>query len=103
MIAAGNADSIALLSAERHGSVFQDWLLVAPTWRGPFPTMARRQSRAFPLIHGQVESPLLGPLLNACLERISEVTDDLKKRMAEFEKELAGAARPRRWPLGQGG
>jgi len=28
-------------------------------------------------------------LLNACLDRISEVTDELKKLMAEFEKELA--------------
>jgi len=28
-------------------------------------------------------------LLNACLDRISEVPDDLKKLMAEFEKELA--------------
>ncbi|MFN7801028.1 iron uptake porin, partial [Gemmatimonas sp.] len=28
-------------------------------------------------------------LLNACLDRISEVTDELKQLMAEFEKELA--------------
>ncbi|MEB3306572.1 MAG: iron uptake porin, partial [Cyanobacteriota bacterium] len=28
-------------------------------------------------------------LLNACLDRISEVTDELRKLMAEFEKELA--------------
>ncbi|MBD1194240.1 iron uptake porin, partial [Vulcanococcus sp. Clear-D1] len=28
-------------------------------------------------------------LLNACLDRITEVTDELKRLMAEFEKELA--------------
>ena len=28
-------------------------------------------------------------LLNACLDRVSEVTDELKKLLAEFEKELA--------------
>ena len=28
-------------------------------------------------------------LLNACLDRVTEVTDELKKLMAEFEKELA--------------
>jgi len=28
-------------------------------------------------------------LLNACLDRVTEVTDDLKRLMAEFEKELA--------------
>lgn len=63
VIAAGHAASIALLAAERHGLRFRSWVLVAPTWRGPFPTMARRQSRAFPLIRGLVEAPLLGPLL----------------------------------------
>jgi len=63
VIAAGHAASIALLAAERHGLVFREWVLVAPTWRGPFPTMARRQSRAFPLIRSLVMAPLLGPLL----------------------------------------
>jgi len=28
-------------------------------------------------------------LLNACLDRVTEVTDELKRLMAEFEKELA--------------
>ncbi len=28
-------------------------------------------------------------LLNACLDRISEVTDELKRVMKEFEKDLA--------------
>ncbi len=63
LIAAGHAAAIALLAAERHGVAFRDWVLVAPTWRGPLPTMARRQSRAFPMIRGLVEAPLLGPLL----------------------------------------
>ena len=63
VIAAGHAAGIALLAAQQHGLAFREWVLVAPTWRGPFPTMARRQSRAFPLIRGLVEAPLLGPLL----------------------------------------
>ncbi|MFM7314894.1 MAG: alpha/beta fold hydrolase [Cyanobium sp.] len=63
VIAAGHAAGIALLAAERRGVAFRDWVLVAPTWRGPFPTMARRRSRAFPVIRGLVETPLLGPLL----------------------------------------
>ena len=36
-----HAAGIALLAAERHGLEFREWVLVAPTWRGPFPTMAR--------------------------------------------------------------
>ena len=63
LIAAGHAAGIALLAAERHGLTFSDWVLVAPTWRGPFPTMAGRQSRAFGLLRNLVESPLIGPLL----------------------------------------
>jgi pimeloyl-ACP methyl ester carboxylesterase len=63
LIAAGHAAGIALLAAERHGLTFRDWVLVAPTWRGPFPTMAGRQSRVFPLLRGLVEAPLIGPLL----------------------------------------
>ncbi len=63
VIAAGHGAGIALLAAERHGLVFREWVLVAPTWRGPFPSMALRQSRAFSVIRGLVEAPLLGPLL----------------------------------------
>ena len=63
VIAAGHAAGIALLAAERHGLAFRDWILVAPTWRGPFPTMAGRRRRAFPLLRGLVSAPLLGSLL----------------------------------------
>ena len=63
LIAAGHAAGIALLAHQRHGLSLREWVLVAPTWRGPFPTMAGRQSRAFSLLRGLVEAPLLGPLL----------------------------------------
>jgi pimeloyl-ACP methyl ester carboxylesterase len=63
LIAAGHAAGIALLAAERHGLAFREWMLVAPTWRGPFPTMAGRQSRAFALLRSLVEAPVVGPVL----------------------------------------
>jgi pimeloyl-ACP methyl ester carboxylesterase len=63
LIAAGHAAGIALLAGERHGLAFRDWVLVAPTWCGPFPTMAGRSSRAFAMLRSLVEAPLLGPLL----------------------------------------
>ena len=50
-------------AAERHGLAFREWMLVAPSWRGPFPTMAGRHSRAFPLLRSLVEAPLIGPVL----------------------------------------
>ena len=54
LIAAGHAAGIALYAAERHGLSFRDWVLVAPTWRGPLPTMAARRSRAFPMLRAQI-------------------------------------------------
>ncbi len=63
LIAAGHGAGIALRAAQRHGLAFRDWVLVAPTWRGPLPTMAGRQRRIFPLIRGLVEAPVLGPPL----------------------------------------
>ena len=63
VIAAGHAAGIALLAAERYGLAFRDWILVAPTWRGPLPTMAGRSSRAFPVLRALVDAPLVGPLL----------------------------------------
>lgn len=63
LIAAGHAAGIALLAGERHGLAFREWVLVAPTWRGPLPTMAGRQSRAFLLLRSLVEAPVVGPLL----------------------------------------
>ncbi|MEB3332547.1 MAG: alpha/beta hydrolase [Synechococcaceae cyanobacterium] len=69
LVAAGHAAGIALLAEQRHGLPMREWLLVAPTWRGPLPTMARRRSRLFPLLRSLVELPLLGPplyWLNTC-------------------------------------
>ena len=63
LIAAGHAAGIALLAAERYGLAFKEWVLVAPTWRGPFPTMAGRQIRTFALLRALVVAPLVGPLL----------------------------------------
>ena len=63
LIAAGHAAGIALLAAQDHGLAFREWILVAPTWRGPLPTMAGRRRRAFSAIRSLVEAPLLGPLL----------------------------------------
>ncbi len=63
LIAAGHAAGIALLASQRHDLAMREWVLVAPTWRGPFPTMAKRRSRAFALILALVETPVVGPLL----------------------------------------
>ncbi len=62
LLAAGHGAGIALLAATR-GLQAREWVVVAPTWRGPLPTMAGRQSRAFNAIRSLVETPLIGSLL----------------------------------------
>lgn len=62
LLAAGHGAGIALLAATR-GLQAREWVVVAPTWRGPLPTMAGRQSRAFNAIRFLVERPLIGSLL----------------------------------------
>lgn len=63
LLAAGHAAGIALHAADAHGLTFREWVLVAPTWRGPLPTMAGRRSRAFAVVRALVQLPLLGSLL----------------------------------------
>ncbi len=62
LLAAGHGAGIALLAATR-GLQTREWVVVGPTWRGPFPTMAGRRSRVFNAIRFLVERPLIGSLL----------------------------------------
>jgi pimeloyl-ACP methyl ester carboxylesterase len=61
-IAAGHAAGYVLArAAERPGSAGR-LCLVAPTWRGPLPTMMGRHHPAFARIARVVDYPIIGPL-----------------------------------------
>jgi pimeloyl-ACP methyl ester carboxylesterase len=63
VIAAGHAATFALAHACAHPHGFGRLVLVAPTWRGPLPTMMNGNRLWFDRICRMVDLPIVGPLL----------------------------------------
>ncbi|HEY2229376.1 MAG TPA: alpha/beta hydrolase [Xanthobacteraceae bacterium] len=63
VVAAGHGATYLLHHAARHAGFTDRIVLVAPTWRGPLPTMAGGDRPLFARIRRFVELPGLGPLL----------------------------------------
>ncbi|WAC27149.1 alpha/beta fold hydrolase [Ancylobacter sp. SL191] len=63
VVAAGHAAAYALDYAARHPGRLSRLVLVAPTWRGPLPTMMQGPRPWFARIRAAVDAPLIGPLL----------------------------------------
>ena len=62
-VAAGHAAGYVLVQAATVPGSTGRLCLVAPTWRGPLPTMMGKRNAAFVWIVRAVDHPLLGPLL----------------------------------------
>jgi pimeloyl-ACP methyl ester carboxylesterase len=62
VIAAGHAAGYALAHAAAHPGAFERLVLVAPTWRGPLPTMMGGRRPFFERLVRWVDLPALGPL-----------------------------------------
>ena len=62
-IAAGHAAAYALHFAAQHDGDLGRLALLAPTWRGPLPTMAGGDRLLFHAIRHAIGLPVLGPLL----------------------------------------
>jgi pimeloyl-ACP methyl ester carboxylesterase len=62
-VAAGHAAGYVLARAAARPGSLGRLCLVAPTWRGPLPTMAGKRPRAFAAVGRAVDLPVLGPLL----------------------------------------
>jgi len=63
VIAAGHAATFVLAHACAHPKSFNRLVLLAPTWRGPLPTMMNGHRPFFDRLCRLVDQPLLGPLL----------------------------------------
>jgi pimeloyl-ACP methyl ester carboxylesterase len=63
VIAAGHGATYVLHHAAGHGGFTDRIALLAPTWRGPLPTMTGGDRPLFARIRRAVELPVLGPLL----------------------------------------
>lgn len=62
-IAAGHAAGYLIAHAAAHPGSAGRLILVAPTWRGPLPTMMGGQRAAFRTIADLVDLPVIGPAL----------------------------------------
>lgn len=62
VVAAGHAAGYVMQLAAHNPSVWSKIVLVAPTWRGPLPTMGASASVAG-MVRGLVRSPLIGQIL----------------------------------------
>lgn len=63
VIAAGHAAGYVIQLACNLPDVFNKIILVAPTWRGPLPTMMNKPPEQFKLVKDLVRSPILGQFL----------------------------------------
>jgi pimeloyl-ACP methyl ester carboxylesterase len=63
VIAAGHSASVALGLAAEWSWQWQELVLVAPTWRGPLPTMTGWPSQRFGWLRHLVAAPWIGPAL----------------------------------------
>jgi pimeloyl-ACP methyl ester carboxylesterase len=63
IIAAGHAATYALHQAVRRPGTTGRLVLVAPTWRGPLPTVLGGRRSWFPRVCAAVDLPVVGPLL----------------------------------------
>jgi pimeloyl-ACP methyl ester carboxylesterase len=62
-IAAGHAASYALHLLVRRPGILGRLVLLAPTWRGPLPTMAGGDRPLFSRIRRMIAMPMLGPVI----------------------------------------
>jgi pimeloyl-ACP methyl ester carboxylesterase len=63
VVAAGHAATYVLHHAARQKGFIDRLVLLAPTWRGPLPTMTGGQRPWFARIRRLIDIPLLGPIL----------------------------------------
>ncbi|OKO92417.1 hypothetical protein AC629_00550 [Bradyrhizobium sp. NAS80.1] len=63
VIAAGHAATYALYQAVYHPGTIERLVLIAPTWRGPLPTMMGGTRAWFARVRAAVDHPVVGPLL----------------------------------------
>ena len=63
IVAAGHAATYALRQAVCRPGMVERLVLIAPTWRGPLPTMMDGERPWFARVRAVIDRPIIGPLL----------------------------------------
>ncbi len=102
VVAAGHASTYVLKLAVKQPDVFKRILLIAPTWRGPLPTMGASTQIA-DVVKGLVRSPIIGqalyklnttPSFLTWMYRRHVFTDDAKLTPSFIEKKWQTTQKP---------
>lgn len=102
VVAAGHASSYVLQLAVKQPDIFTRILLLAPTWRGPLPTMGANP-RIAEIVQGLVRSPIVGqalyklnttPSFLTWMYRRHVFTDDAKLTPSFIEKKWQTTQKP---------
>ncbi|MGF1660381.1 MAG: alpha/beta fold hydrolase [Rubrimonas sp.] len=103
VVAAGHAAGFLLRHAIEAPEAFERAALVAPTWRGPLPTMLSRRPDWLARVRAAVDAPIVGPLLyglnmsGPVIRRMARghvYADPVFLDPARFASKLAVAAAP---------
>ncbi|WP_414563982.1 MULTISPECIES: alpha/beta fold hydrolase [unclassified Anabaena] len=102
VVAAGHASSYVLKLAVKQPDIFSRIALLAPTWRGPLPTMGANPQIA-DMVKGLVRSPIVGqalyklnttPSFLSWMYRRHVFTDDAKLTPSFIEKKWQTTRKP---------
>ena len=63
VIGAGHAATYALYQAAHRPGIISQLVLIAPTWRGPLPTMMGGDRPWFSRVRAMIDHPIVGPFL----------------------------------------
>ncbi|WGV28036.1 alpha/beta fold hydrolase [Halotia branconii] len=100
VVAAGHAASYVLQLAVKQPDIFSRIVLVAPTWRGPLPTMGANQQIAG-MVRGLVRSPILGQVLYYLNTRPSFLSWMYRRHVFTDEAKLTPSFIAQKWQTTQ--
>jgi pimeloyl-ACP methyl ester carboxylesterase len=100
VVAAGHSASVALGLATEWSGLWQELVLVAPTWRGPLPTMTGCTPQQFHWLRSLVAAPWVGPALYR-LNTSRMVLRLMLRRHVWVDSALLTSADPRTAAAGQ--
>ena len=100
VVAAGHASSYVLQLAVKQPHLFLRILLLAPTWRGPLPTMGASPQIA-DLVKGLVRSPIIGQGLYKLNTTPSFLTWMYRRHVFSDDRKLTPSFIERKWQTTQ--